>query len=135
MIRDFWKIQKDRLINEIKELKTLVDPLTWQAIDAVRKVGNIGAHMEQDINLIVEVDPLEAAKLIGLIELLMSDWYVARHNREEHLHAVVAIGEAKKEAKTASPAKAAPAPSPAKNQERESQVERMAYVLEIAAPK
>jgi hypothetical protein len=96
MIRDFWKIQKGRLIDEIAELKGRVDPLTWNAIDAVRGVGNIGAHMEKDINLIIDVDPMEAAKLIGLIELLVSDWYIARHDREERLKDVVAIGEAKK---------------------------------------
>jgi hypothetical protein len=27
------------------------------AIHAVRTIGNIGAHMEKDINLIVDVDP------------------------------------------------------------------------------
>lgn len=103
MIRDFWKIQKSRLVDEIEDLKGHVDPLTWKAIDAVRGVGNIGAHMEKDINLIVEVDPVEAAKLIGLIEVLVSDWYIARHNREEHLKQVAEIGEAKKEAKKSSP--------------------------------
>ena len=56
MIRDFWKIQKARLIDEIMELKSRVDPLTWDAIDAVRSVGNIGAHMEKDINVIIDVD-------------------------------------------------------------------------------
>jgi hypothetical protein len=30
------------------------------AIDHVRKIGNIGAHMEADINVIVEVEPKEA---------------------------------------------------------------------------
>ena len=96
MIRDFWKIQKARLIDEIAELRERVDPLTWKAIDAVRGVGNIGAHMEKDINLIIDVDPMEAAKMIGLIELLLDDWYIARHDREERLKAVVAIGEEKK---------------------------------------
>jgi Domain of unknown function (DUF4145) len=96
MIRDFWKIQKARLFDEIEELKARVDPLTWKAIDAVRSVANIGAHMEKDINLIIDVDPMEAAKLIGLIEVLVSDWYIARHDREARLKDVVAVGEAKK---------------------------------------
>jgi hypothetical protein len=55
--------------------------------------------MEKDINLIIDVDPLEAAKLIGLIELPINDWYIARHNREERLKEVVALGEAKKAGK------------------------------------
>jgi hypothetical protein len=96
MIRDFWNIQKARLIDEIAELRERLDPLTWGAIDAVRGVGNIGAHMEKDINLIIDVDPMEAAKMIGLIELLVDDWYIARHDREERLKAVVEIGEEKK---------------------------------------
>jgi len=110
MVRDFWGIRKGRLIDEILELKDRVDPLTWAAIDAVRKVGNIGAHMEQDINLIVDVDPEEAAKLIGLIELLIRDWYVLRYERKRHLEEIVSIGQAKQEAKQ-SPAGAGGEPS------------------------
>lgn len=99
MIRDFWGIRKDRLIDEINELKSRVDPLTWEAIDAVRSVGNIGAHMEKDINVIVDVDPEEAAKLIGLIELLINDWYILREKRKKHLSEIAEIGKAKKQAK------------------------------------
>ncbi|MCP1830281.1 hypothetical protein ACVIHH_005106 [Bradyrhizobium sp. USDA 4518] len=33
------------------------------AIDAVRIVGNIGAHMEKDVNLIVDIEPGEAQML------------------------------------------------------------------------
>ena len=47
---------------------------TWAAIDAVRRVGNIGAHMEHDINVIVDVEPREAELLIGLVETLFREW-------------------------------------------------------------
>ena len=83
MIRDFWGIQKDKLFNEISELKTKVPILTWEAIDSLRKIGNIGAHMEKDVNVIVEVEPAEAATLIALIESLLTEWYVGRHETEE----------------------------------------------------
>jgi hypothetical protein len=99
MIRDFWKISKGRLIDEINELKSHVDPLTWEAIDAVRRVGNVGAHMEKDINVIVDVESGEAAKLIGLIELLIGDWYVLRHERQTRLADIVKIGKTKKDVK------------------------------------
>lgn len=49
MIRGFWGISKARLIDEIEAIKDKVDPLTWKAIDAVRQVGNIGAHMEKTL--------------------------------------------------------------------------------------
>lgn len=96
IIRDFWGISKNRLVDEINELKDKIDPATWQAIDAVRSIGNIGAHMEKDINLVIEVDPREAQLLIGLIEILVKDWYIAKHERQAQLAAIVALAEAKK---------------------------------------
>jgi hypothetical protein len=95
MIRDFWGISKARLIDEIDAIKDKVDSLTWQAIDAVRRVGNIGAHMEKDINVIIDVDPDEAAQLIGLIELLLNDWYITRFERQERLKSIAALAQSK----------------------------------------
>jgi hypothetical protein len=101
IIRDFWKISKPRLIDEIKELEGKIDASTWRAIDGVRSVGNIGAHMEKDINLVVDVDPEEAKTLIGLIEFLLKDWYVARHDREEHMQKVIDLAKQKVDEKKA----------------------------------
>ena len=111
MIRDFWHVTtKPTLWAEIEALKEIpeVPHETWDAIDAVRKVGNIGAHMERDINVIVDVDPSEAAALIELIEMLIEDWYVARHHRQERLLRVKAIGDAKDAARNASSSDATP---------------------------
>jgi hypothetical protein len=96
MIRDFWGIKKDRLIDEIKALQDMVDSTTWQAIDSVRDVGNVGAHMEKDVNLIIDVDPEEAALLIWLIETLFEEWYIARHEKEQKMKAIVKLAEDKK---------------------------------------
>ncbi|WP_122572145.1 DUF4145 domain-containing protein [Pseudomonas viridiflava] len=96
IIRDFKGITKKRLVDEIDALRDDVDPDTWAAIDAVRTIGNIGAHMEKDINEIIDVDPDEAQLLIELIETLIKDWYVARHKRQEHLQKIKAAAESKK---------------------------------------
>jgi len=95
MIRDFFKVSKSRLIDEIEAIKDKVDSITWKSIDAVRKIGNIGAHMEKDINIIVDVDPNEAAILIQLIEQLMNDWYVNRHERELRHQEIIKISQSK----------------------------------------
>lgn len=104
MIRDFWGIAKGRLIDEIEALEDKVDADTWEAIESVRKIGNIGAHMEKDINVIVDVEPNEAQKLIELIELLVKDWYVTLYDRAQRLKSIVGIGVAKTAAKAGSPA-------------------------------
>ncbi|HXE92003.1 MAG TPA: DUF4145 domain-containing protein [Terriglobales bacterium] len=103
MIRNFWDIKKARLVDEVNELKDKVDGLVWQAIDGLRRVGNIGAHMEVDINVIVDVDEGEAGKLIGLIELLMKEWYIARHEREQRVKEVIALAQTKQQAKATKP--------------------------------
>jgi hypothetical protein len=95
IIRDFWNVKPGRLYDEIEEIKAAVDPLTWDAIDAVRKVGNIGAHMEKDINLIVDVEPNEAALLINLIEMLLKDWYITREERRSRLLSITGIAAEK----------------------------------------
>jgi hypothetical protein len=99
MIRDFWGIVKPRLVDEVDALKDKTDALTWEAIDSTRKIGNIGAHMEKDINLIIDVDAEEADLLIWLIELLVKDWYITRHQRQERLQSIVMAKDAKDAAK------------------------------------
>ena len=105
MIRDFAGIQKATLLAEIDALRKAVDDRTApeavthdhiEAIDAVRGIGNIGAHMEKDINIIVEVDPGEAQALIELVEILFDEWYVARNKRQERLAQIQMMADAKK---------------------------------------
>lgn len=96
MIRDFWGISKARLKDEIDALEEQVDPDTWSSIDAVRSVGNIGAHMERDIDVIVDVEPEEAQLLIGLIEQMFEDWYTDRDNRRVRSKALKNLAELKK---------------------------------------
>jgi hypothetical protein len=95
MIRDFWKIQKHRLIDEINALQGTIEAVTWEAIDTVRKIGNIGAHMEKDISVIVDVDPDEAQLLVGLIEVLLEEWYVRREERALHMSKIIGMAQEK----------------------------------------
>jgi hypothetical protein len=108
MIRDFCGIKKETLFQEIGELRKRVDDdrapkgvssESVDAIDAVRNIGNIGAHMEKDINLIIDVEPDEAQTMIGLIETLFDEWYVEREKRKLRFAKVAAIAAAKGEQK------------------------------------
>ncbi|CAM8001939.1 DUF4145 domain-containing protein [Leclercia adecarboxylata] len=99
MIRDFWSVKADTLFNEIQAIEDKVDPAVWEAIDSTRKVGNIGAHMEKDINLIIDVSSEEADLLIAMIEMLLDDWYVARHEKQQKLQRIKDIAAKKAEAR------------------------------------
>jgi hypothetical protein len=99
MIRDFWKIKRARLKDEIEALKGQIDGHTWNAIDSVREIGNIGAHMEAHVNLIIDVEPEEAQLLIGLVERLFEDWYVDREEKQKTNAALINTAAQKKQAK------------------------------------
>lgn len=103
IVRDFWSVKPGRLVDEIAAIKATVDPLTWDAIEAVRKIGNIGAHMEKDINVIVDVDRGEAALLIQLIETLLSEWYVQREERKKRMNSLISVAASKKAPIVAAP--------------------------------
>ena len=55
--------------------------------------------MEQDVDLIIDVAPDEADKLIKLIEFLFDQWYIQRAHTEELLNDVVDIAEEKAQQK------------------------------------
>jgi hypothetical protein len=131
MIRDFWQIKKSNLAAAIRALKSKVDGDEFDAIDSVRKVGNIGAHMEKNVNHIVDVDPGESEKLLRLIEAMIEEWYGRRHKKAQLLASVREIGELKgatrkaalKEApsmKTKAPGEGAPQGDPTAGDPREA---------------
>lgn len=105
IIRDFAGVRKGTLNAEITELKAQVDSgkadrsislEAVEAIDHIRSVGNIGAHMEKDVNLIIDVAPDEAEQMIAILELLFQEFYVARHNRADRLARMKEIADTKK---------------------------------------
>lgn len=95
MIHDFHNIHEKNLNAEITALKGKITPELWKAIDGLRKIGNIGAHMEHDVNLIIDIDADEAKKLLKLIELLFDKWYIARHDEEALFNDIVGISDDK----------------------------------------
>jgi len=106
MIRDFCGIRERTLYQEIATLEKLladdslpkgVEPETIEAMRAVKDIGNIGAHMTEVDGTIVDVEPHEAETLLGLIEMLFSDWYVAREKRQARLDAIQQLAASKKE--------------------------------------
>lgn len=97
MIRDFFQISKSNLYEEIDAIKDKISTEQWDVLNGIRRIGNIGAHMEKDINLIVDIEPDEAKKLIKLIELLIQQWYIERHNQQRLYADIIDIDQAKQQ--------------------------------------
>lgn len=95
IIRDFFQISKKNLYDEIDAIKPNIPAEQWAVLDGLRRIGNIGAHMEKDINLIIDIEPDEAQKLIKLIELLIQQWYIERHNQQQLYADIIGIDNSK----------------------------------------
>lgn len=112
MIRDFAGVEGRTLHDEITKLRKAVDdgvapngvsPESVDALDHIRSIGNMGAHMEKDINVIVPVDAEEAQILIEVIESLFEDWYVRQFRRQSAFDRVKQIASAKAQARLSPP--------------------------------
>lgn len=101
MLRDFWRVQPGMLGDEFRQIKGTADPLTWEAIESVRKNGMIGGRMDSEGAEILDTEPGEAELLIGLIETLIQDWYVSREDRRKRLAKIKEItGQSAQETST-----------------------------------
>jgi len=87
IIRRFYKISKKNLQEEINALTDIVDTDLWEAIDAIRKVGNVGAHPEKDIDSIYDVSYESAKALIQLVELLFEETYIKEKTKKDRIEA------------------------------------------------
>lgn len=51
--------------------------------------------MEKDVNTIIDIDSDEAQKLLNLVEILIKEWYIVPHEREELLSGIVQLNDDK----------------------------------------
>ena len=109
MVRDRWGVHERTLHDELKKIEPQCDTDLFTALMAIKSIGNIGAHPEIDINLIIDVEEGEVDALIKVLQILDQDWYVSRADRAARLAAVHALGASKAAAKAATGG-AAPAP-------------------------
>ena len=85
MVRHFFDIPTNKRGNlgaELSLVKDRIDSDMWENLLAVRAVGDIGAHMDNNVDQIIDISPDEARILLALIESLFKDWYEVREKRE-----------------------------------------------------
>lgn len=93
MIRDFYKIKGKSLFDEINDIEDKIDPTEKPVLDSLRQIGNIGAHPEENINTIVDIEPGEAEKLLKVIEYFMKSWYINRNEVQQLFEEVNSTNE------------------------------------------
>lgn len=95
IVRDFWKTKPARLVDEIEEIKDKVEPAVWESIDAIRKMGNIGAHLAERLGEQVNITGQEAEAILDLVELLFEECYTAREEGRNRIQRLKLVAEKK----------------------------------------
>ncbi|MEN6465823.1 MAG: DUF4145 domain-containing protein [Syntrophaceae bacterium] len=95
ILRDFYGVSGPSLADEIDSLKGKMDNTAWQAIGIARQFGNIDSYLNEDVNLLLDVQPDEASLLIWLTETLFEEFYIARHERGSKLDKLKALARNK----------------------------------------
>lgn len=99
IVRDFFAIPENKRGNlgaELSFVKDQIDPDLWDAIQALRSIGDIGAHMDKNVDQIIDVSPDEAQLLIELIETLFKDWYGVRAKKQRNRSGLMAMLQEKR---------------------------------------
>ncbi|UQS85843.1 DUF4145 domain-containing protein (plasmid) [Apilactobacillus apisilvae] len=96
IISDFYEIKNGkRLVDKIRILEDKnIDPDIIKEFHCLRKIGNIGAHLDMGTNEIPkEVNSTEADALIEAIEDIIDKTYINRHKRQNTLNRLSEIAD------------------------------------------
>lgn len=91
MLRARFKIKPGKLSGEINALSSLSPPVSQEvleALDHVRKLGRFNAHPEDEIRVVREITDDAAKRIIDVIEILISDFFIAPAEHSERLEAL-----------------------------------------------
>jgi hypothetical protein len=72
-----------------------ISPETRNAIETVRRFGDIDSYTHEDVRLMVDAKEEEAALLIDLVEIMFKDFYEDRHRRKERSDALCNLAESR----------------------------------------
>lgn len=99
ILRDFYKTNGKTLNAEINSLEGKIPSLQYKVLHSIRKIGNIGAHLEKDVNLIIDINSDDAGKLLALIEHLFKVTYIERFETETLFNEILKIDDEKQNMK------------------------------------
>jgi hypothetical protein len=88
MIRAKFRLKPGKLQNEIRTLSSLSPPVQQEVIDAldsIRKTGKFRALPDDEVKIVSDVSPEAAEHVISIIEILISDWFLAPAEHDERL--------------------------------------------------
>ena len=93
IIKDYWNCKDSNLSKAIQSISDKIDEQTLQVLNAIRQIGNAGAHPDKDTEVIIDISSEDATKLLKSIEFLIQECYITPHKKSELFNEVVDISD------------------------------------------
>ncbi len=97
IMRGYYKVGNLRTLHdeiEAAHANGMPTPI-FEAAMALKTVGNIGAHPEQDIEHIVDIEPHEASALVAFVAFLFENTYIKDVQEQARLAKIAQLGKDK----------------------------------------
>lgn len=101
ILRDFYHAKSKNLSEAIDEVSPLIDDTLREALDSIRRIGNIGAHPEYNVNSIIDIDIEDVQAMIRIIEICIHQSYIVNHDKDASYAAIKTLDERIQEKRTA----------------------------------
>lgn len=99
IIRDHWQCKEDNLCKAIDSISDKLDKQTCDILNAIRQIGNNGAHPGKDIEDVIDISSDDAINLLKSIEFLIQEYYINPHQKEELFDEVIGLNNKFKHSK------------------------------------
>ena len=99
---DYTKVPPRKPKNAIEEAEMAAKEPDPTPLDIAKGILDKLGCTTASYRLIVDIDPGEAQKLVKVLELLLKDWYIARHDRNELYQEIFEIDQDKQEQRRSS---------------------------------
>ena len=83
---------------EIKQLKGKpeVDTHLYDALHALRGLGNVGAHPEKDPDIVIDLNQEEAEQILRVLDVALKLWFVIPQQQANELKGLTELADEKK---------------------------------------
>lgn len=95
IVYDFYGGKGNTLHAALQSIKGQLQNTLFDALMALKGLGNIGAHPGDDVTLDIELDPSDAQQAVTMIEVMLELTYLERERQNQALHNVIGLHGAK----------------------------------------
>lgn len=95
IIKERFNAKGRTLYDQIESIKGGIYQGEFDILDSIRNLGNIGAHSENDLQLIINIESNDAKLILYCLEFLIEEWYIKSSERMDRIKQLKDLAKSK----------------------------------------